>query len=281
MHRSKRWKVVIAGVVSLATLLYGAKAAAFFDLGGNALLADLLANATRQLSVATQSLGELRRSYAEARKVADYADDAAGAARSFQRGAATRLGSIQSQLDAAFPDLEKYRRESLQAAGAKGRPWAAATGQTGASGPGPLAALQATFGGDKELQASVVDAEVSATLRGGAAQGRIAALQKEQLRTLLRLCNERGDLGSLREARRFAEECGLAAEQAQLLHLQEGQETNRKLAEIARLQALAIEQKNAELRRELAEQDARREALTAGVAALSRQRVAIRVEGGE
>ncbi len=121
-----------------------------------------------------------------------------------------------------------------------------------------------------------MDAEVAATIRSDAAQARVSELQKLRLRELLRLCNRTSDLGGSREAKRFAEECGQAAQQAQLLHLEEGQETNVKLSEIARLQALAIEQKNAELRRELAEQKARRAALTGGLEALSQQRVGIR-----
>jgi hypothetical protein len=279
MRRSLCSKVGLAGLLSLGALLYGAKAAAFFDFGGNALLADLLANATKQLAVTTQSLAELRRSYSEAKKVTEYADDAADAARSFQRTIGNRFGDrFQSQLDAAYPDLGKYRQEALAATGMGGSPWATGTGTVRASleGAKVLSALQATFGGDGPAQARAVDAEVAATIRGDAAQARVGQLQKERLRALLRICNQTSGLGGSREAKRFAEECGLAAQQAQVLHLEEGQETNVKLAEIARLQALAIEQKNAELRRELAEQEARRAALTSGLEGLSRQRVVVR-----
>jgi len=83
---------VVAAVASAATVLYGARAAAFLDIGGDVILADLLANATKQLAVATQGLSELRRSYSEVRKVAEYADDAATAARSFQHFSAQRFG---------------------------------------------------------------------------------------------------------------------------------------------------------------------------------------------
>jgi hypothetical protein len=272
--------VTVACCLSLGVLLYGAKAAALFDFGGNALLADLLANATKQLAVTTQSLAELRRSYAEVKKVTEYADDAADAARTFQGTINRRFGDrFQSQLDAAYPDLDRYRREALAASGMGGSSWATGTSAgvlRGIEGSRMLSALQATFGRDGATQARAVDAEVAATLRGDAAQGRVAELQKARLRELLRLCNRTSTFGESREAKRFAEECGLAAQQAQLLHLEEGQETNVKLSEIARLQALAIEQKNAELRRELAEQEARRAALTSGLEGLSRQRVTIR-----
>ena len=142
-----------------------------------------------------------------------------------------------------------------------------------------LAALSVTFGSDGGEQAKAVDAEVAAALRGAAAQARVSDLQKVRLRELLRLCNRSTDLGGSHEAKRFAEECNLAAQEAQLLHLAEGQETNVKLAELARLQALAVEQKNAELRRELAEREARRQALTGGIADLVKQHVSIRSGG--
>ncbi len=303
MHLRTRWKVALAGAASVGSLLYGAKAAAFFDFGGNALLADLLANATKQLAVATQSLAELRRSYAEVKKVSEYAEDAAHAARAFQRFSARELGKrFQSQLEAAYPDLERFRRDALEVSGMSGSAWArgtvvlqrlstycladASSGKAVCAelrneldGQKVLAALWATFGIDAAAQARAVDAEVAAALRADAAQARVSDLQKVRLRGLLRLCNRSTDLGGSHEAKRFAEECSLAAQEAQLLHLAEGQETNVKLSEIARLQALAIAQKNAELRRELAEREARRAALTDGIADLAGQRVSIRSGG--
>ena len=293
----------VATAVTLGTLIYGAKAAALFDLGGNALLADLLANATKQLAVATQSLGELRRSYAEVKKVGQYADDAADAARTFQRLSAQRFGQrYLTDLDSAQPDLEKYRRDALGSAGMSGSEWARGTGTlqrvspyclpgSGRSGciqlPNQLdgakvlAALDATFGraGAKATEARVVDAEVAATIQGDAAQARVAALQKARVRELLRQCNSTGDASSTRDAKRLAEECRAAAEQAQLLHLEEGQETNLKLAQIARLQAVGVEQKNGELKRELAEQAGLRAGLTAGLEDLAGQRLSIRSGG--
>jgi len=304
MHPRSSRKVVLAAVLAAGGLLYGAKAAAFLDFGGDAILADLLANATKQLAVSTQSLSELRRSYEEVRRVRDYADDAASAAQSFQRFSASRFGErFQSDLDLAYPDAERFRRDALAASGMGQSPWAQGTGTlqrmsgyclSDAVGGRPacaqlrselessrvLGALTATFGpGGGAAQAKAVDAEVAAAVQGDAAQQRVSELQKLRLRALLRRCNEASGIGDAREARRFAEECRLAAQQAQVLHLEEGQETNVKLAEIARLQALAVEQKNAELKRELAEQEGRRAALTAGLDDLAGQRVTIRSGG--
>jgi hypothetical protein len=49
-------RVVVAGLLTAATVTYGARAAAFFDFGGDVILADLLVNATKQLAVATETL---------------------------------------------------------------------------------------------------------------------------------------------------------------------------------------------------------------------------------
>ena len=299
-------KIAVATMLSLATVLYGAKAAAFLG-PGDALLAEILANTSKQLTVMLQSLSELRKSYAEVKRVAEYADDAATAARSFRQSSGRGFGErFQADLDAAYPDLARFRHEALAASGMGASPWAQGTGTlqqlsryclSDLAGGKPacvqlrsdlessklLAALAKTFGpGSGAAQAQAVDAEMAAVLRAGAAQARAADMQKARLRELLRRCNgagNEGGFGGTHEARRFAEECQLAAQQAQVLHLEEGQETNVKLAEIARLQALAIEQKNADLKRELAEQEARRAALTSGLETLAGERIKIRSGG--
>ena len=302
--RKPSMQTVLATAAAAAAVLYGAKAAAFLDFAGDAILADLLAKATEQLAVATESLSELRRSYAAAKKVADYADDAADAVRSFQSFSARRFGDrFLSDLDAAQPDLARYRRDALQGLGMSGSEWARGTGTLerlssyclGAAAGKPacvqlrselegakvLAALEATFGrpGDGAAETRAVDAEVAASIQGDAAQARVASMQKARVRELLRHCNSGGDILGTRDAKRLAEECRAAAEQAQLLHLEEGQETNAKLAQIARLQALGVEQTNADLKRELAEQAARRAGLTEGLDDLVEQRVRIRSGG--
>jgi len=306
MRRLSRLPAVLAALASLAFLLYGAKAAAFLDPGGDAMLADLLANAAEQLKAANDSLAQLRQSYMAVKRLAEYADDAASAARSFQKlsagGAAQRL---RSDIDGAYPDLELLRRDALKVSGASGGPWALGTGSVGnlssyclSGGAGAraacaelhgqvdsarvLAALGATFGpsGSGSAQAKVVDAEAAAAIASDRAQGRATALEKARLQQLLDVCN--GSSGtSLRDAKSVAEECRLAAEQAQVLQLGQGQETNLQLGEITRLHAIAIAQKNADLKRDVAEQDARRAALTSGVDELAQQRVGIRTGGVE
>ena len=283
MRRPSR-RVVVAVVITVITVGYGARAAAFMDFGGDMLLADLLINSMKQLAVATESLAELRRSYAEVRKVAEYADDAANAARSFQGYSAQRFGErFLADLDAVRPDVERFRQEALGTLGMKGTDWALTSDVRGrADSALVLDALRTTFGGaagSAPAQTIAVDAEVAAAIQGEAAQAQLASLQKERVRELLRRCNGVGDVASTRDAKRVAEECRAAAEQAQLLQLEEGQETNMKLSQIARLHAVGVEQKNADLKREIAEQQARRQGLTEGFDALSRQGVSIRAGG--
>lgn len=304
--RKPRMQTVVATLVVAGTVLYGAKAAAFLDFAGDAILAELLANATKQLAIATQGLSELRRSYSEVKKMAEYADDAANAARSIQHLSGRRFGDrFLTDLDAAHPDPERYRRDALGGVGMSGSEWARGTStlqrlSTYCLGDAPagrpacvqlrselegakvMAALSATFGrpgAGGAAQVKVVDAEVAAAIQGDAAQGRLGSLQKARVRELLRQCNSTADVSSNRDAKRLAEECRAAAEQAQLLHLEEGQETNVKLAQIARLHAVGVEQKNADLKRELAEQAARRAALTSGLDGLAGQRIGIKSGG--
>jgi hypothetical protein len=298
-------KTAVAGGIALVTVLYGAKAAAFFDPGADAILADILANTGKQLAVLTQSLAELRRSYGEVKRVAEYADDAVTAARSFRSASASGFGAarVQADLDAITPDLDRLRGDALAANGMAGSSWTQATATlqklstycvSGALSGSPvcvqlraqldnarlLAALATTFGPSSgQAQTRAVDAEVAAAIRGAAAQARAADLQKMRLRELLRLCNGGTSIASGHEAKQFAEECQLAAQQAQVLHLEEGQETNVRLAEIARLQAIAVEQKNAELKRDLAQREGEREALTDGLDVLVGQRVTIHSGG--
>jgi hypothetical protein len=280
-------------------LLYGARAAA---LGDSVILAKILGNAMQQLTVLRESLLELRRSYSEVKKVAEYADDAGDAARSFQQFSTRRFGDrFLSDLDAARPDLERFRADALGGLGMSGSEWARGTGTLARlstyclgeaagrpacvqlrgqlEGGKVVLALARTFGRDATVEVAAVDAEVAAAIQGDAAQARLSSLQRARVRELLRQCNSSTDLVSSRDAKRIAEECRSAAEQAQLLHLEEGQETNVKLAQIARLQAVGVEQRNADLKRELEEQAARRVGLTLGLDSLLEHRVSIRSGG--
>jgi hypothetical protein len=127
-------KLGVAVVLSAGTVLYGAKAAAFIDIGGDVILADILANTTKQLALMTQSLSELRRSYGEVKRVAEYADDAANAARSFRTFSARTFGErFQSDLESTSSASGTRRSRRAAWAGARGR-----------RAPGPCSASRAT-----------------------------------------------------------------------------------------------------------------------------------------
>ena len=291
----------IAIVLALLTVLYGTKAAAFFDAGSPLILAQMLLNGMKQLSVATSALAEVKRTYDETRKLAAFAEDAAKAAQTFRSFSATRFGaSFVADVEAASPDVDRYRRDAMAGLGLVESGWAAGTG-AGPAGAclggvvgcgkaigaaetkGLVSAVQETFGksgAGAADETKAVDAEVAAAIAGDVAQSRTAGLERARLRDLLKVCTGGAGL-SAREAKIGAEECKLAAEHAQVLHLGEGQESNVKLAELARLQAIAVEQKNSDLKRAMAEEDARRRALTAGLDDLVRQRIRVRTGGLE
>src|SRR5512138_2252472 len=122
----QRVRLVIAVVVSVAVLAHGVRVAA--DPAGDAILADILAKSIQQLARAEQAISELRRSYGEVKRVAEYADDAASAARSFQRFSGRAFGDrFQSDLDATYPDMARFRRDALAASGMGRSPWAEGT----------------------------------------------------------------------------------------------------------------------------------------------------------
>jgi hypothetical protein len=293
-------QTAVAVVLALTTVLYGASASAFIDFGSPLILAEMLANGMKQLSVATSALAEVKRTYDETRKLAAFAEDAAMAAQSFRSFSATRFGaSFVADVEAASPDLQRYRRDAIAGLGLVESGWVAGTGAgpagtcLGGVGCGKaigaaetkrlVSAVQETFGKSglgAADETKAVDAEVAAAIAGDVAQSRTAALEKARLRDLLQVCTGGAGL-SAREAKIGAEECKLAAEHAQVLQLGEGQESNVKLAELARLQAIAVEQKNSDLKRAMAEEDARRRALTAGLDDLVRQRIRVRTGGLE
>lgn len=296
-------RVTATAVVCVASLTYAARAAAFLDVGGDAILADLLANATRQLATAAQALSELRRARAELEHLRQDADDTAEADRSFGRSAARLAGgTFQAALDAARTDPDGLRRDALAASSATAGTWARAVDpleppsryclagveggescvETGHAldGAGVVLALRSVFGlGLAVEQTRVVDAEAAVAIEADAAQSTAARLARLRLRDLLERCRAGGDTAGSREARQVAEECRLAAAEAQLFGLEQAVEANARLALIGRLEALSAEQRNAELRRRLAQDEAHRAALTAGLETLVGQRVGIRPGG--
>ena len=298
-------KVGLAVLLSVATVFYAARAAAFFDVGGDVMLAEILANTTKQLTVMTQSLAELRKSYGEVKRVAAYADDAAAAARSFRSFSAR--ASASGSRRTSTPRIRTWSgsaREALAASGMGASPWAQGTGTLQQLSSYCLADAAAGRPVCVQLRGELENANAppARSQRRSPRRTRERRRRRSTRRSRRRSapprprraratsrrrasasscasCNGASEFGDAHEAARFAEECQLAAQQAQVLHLEEGQETNVRLAEIARLQALAVEQKNADLKRELAERAGQRAALTAGLETLVGERVTIRTGG--
>jgi len=276
-----------AALAGALGLLHAARAAAFFDVGTEAILANLLGNSLKQLSTAKDTLGQLVESNAALRRLADDQRAADAGARAFQGFAARRFAS-GSIADVAATDREAIRRDAFERAGVGQGPWAqleracADAGSTACTGGAAVRkAVSSTFGSPQGAarEVGVVDGEVAAAIEADLVGGRSAASQEARLSELAARCSAVPASDGDAAARGLAEQCALASQLSEVLHLGEGQRANGKLAEIARLQALGIEQRNADLKRELLEREARRSALATGIEYLARSRVAIRTGG--
>jgi len=288
-------KLLAAAAAGGAALLYGARAAAFFDIGGDAILTDLLGNSLKQLTTANATLGQVQASNQVLQGLEQDRQASIAGTRSFQAFAAGHYGdSYQKAVDTASSNPGAARRSALEEAGLGQSGWAELADPCAASGDRPgcpagstpgtsqvLGALTGTFGasGRPHEEVRVVDAEAAAAIQGGLSEDRVASVQQGPLRELVKRCSQVPRQGGDGATQQLAEQCSLASQLSQVLHLEEGQQTNARLAQLARLQALAVEQKNAELKRALLEQDARRAALATGLDSLARTRVAIRAGG--
>ena len=301
-----RRQVGAAAIVGLLFLGLGADSAyAVFGIAdtSDGILANLLANGIQELNVARQQLQTLKSAYDETKRISQVAHEAVSLAQSFQRFSVARFGQrFQNDITWMYPDVGVIRRDVLGASGMGSSSWATSTGAVsssvqyclpGAPGSGTactqlrqglgtsqvLAALSGTFGKPpanpsttREKQAVVVDAEVGAALKSSHDQEERAKKVKLEVDELLKRCDQITPGTNQTE-------CQQASQRAQVRLLQEQNETNVRLAEQSRLQALAIEQRNADLKRELAEAAARRDALSAGADTLGRQAIQIKSGG--
>ena len=297
MRRAMSFKLFAVPAAGALALLYGERASAFLDVGGDAILADLLGNSVKQLAAANSTLGQVTASNQVLQGLERDREATLAGTRSFEAFAAGHFGdSYLKEVSAAASDPGAARRSALEQLGLGTSGWSSAadgcppspngsgSGCAAASPPGTsqvLVALTGTFGapGRPIPETQVVDAEASAAIQSGLLEDRLAAVNERPLRELVKRCSQLPKTGGDGAAQQLAEQCSLASQLSQVLHLEEGQQTNAKLAQVARLQALAIEQKNAELKRALQDEDARRAALATGMDSLARTRVALRVGG--
>lgn len=298
--------------VSRPVIAAGLAVAVFFGIGiqaasatpaGDALLADLVANAAKQLAQGAEALKTLREQYSTVREATGYAREAIEVGKSFNDFAWKRFGSrFTEDLNNAYPDVAYYRREIFQRDGSVNSEWgrtysgldrlftyclADVVGERPAcvqlqrqlDSNKALHALGATFGEApkdpktiREKQAKAIDAEVAAALlavESAKTRHRLVELEAQETR---RRCERPATT-------REQSECAAAAQRAQIRLLEEQAQTNTALAELARLQALAVEQHNADLKRQLEEASARRVALGDGGAEVGAQKVDIRAGG--
>ena len=301
MRRISR-SVVVAVVVVALFLGLGVQAASAM-LAGDALLADLLANATKQLAQGADSLKTLRDQYSTVRETAGYAREAIALGRSFNDFSRKRFGTCFTEdLNYAYPDAAYYRRAILQRNGSPNSEWghtysgldrlvtycladvigerpACVQLQRQLDSNKALHALGATFGEApkdpktvREKQANAIDAEVAAALlavESAKSRHQVVELEAQEMRQ--RCERPRTD--------REQTECAAAAQRSQIRLLEEQARTNSALAELARLQALSLEQHNADLKRQLEEASARRVALGDAGAEVGAQKVEIRAGG--
>jgi hypothetical protein len=297
--------VVLAAFVVVAVSSGRAHALLGVADTGDALLAQLIANGVQQLARLGETLEVARHTYDQGRRVVEYAEDGYAAAAGFRRFSASRFGEhLRRELEAAHPDamhhrdeLDAARWDSLGAAAGSASHCLGGTLRRDAGGgvrldsmqscadlrdelgsKRALAAVTSTFGAvpaaaaetPEGRQAAAIDAEVAAQLAAHTSQWNRAQRVKQLAAQLDADCRATSDRDGPSGV------CEAASQRAQVEALAEGAETNRLLAEQSRVLALQLEQRNAELKRELADARVRRSALAEGAKALERERIAIR-----
>ena len=284
--------IVTAVIMGAAILLSAPPAYAFLGIAdsGDVLLADLVVNSVKQLATLSDTLDTARKTFTQARKVAGYAQDAYAVAASFQHFSIQRFGQrMQSDLGDAYPDAAFYRDQMSYGRWAQGGRLApyvryCLNGTLSRNAAGEivfnnerlctqlrqelgtsqvLTVLGETFGtvpqaevaSQKGVQAAVVDAEVAAQITALTSQWNRTQRVKQEVEQMEADCAATSDADGPSAA------CESAAQRAQMDALAEQAETNRLLAEHARLLALQLAQRNAELKREMTEASERRAAM--------------------
>ncbi len=115
---------VVAAVVVVALFFGAGIRAASATPAGDALLADLVANAAKQLAQGAEALQTLRQQYETVKQTAGYAREAIEVGKSFNDFAVKRFGTRFSEdLNEAFPDVAFYRRAIFQRDASVGSDW--------------------------------------------------------------------------------------------------------------------------------------------------------------
>ncbi len=310
--KTRRSLFLTAGLMTGAILFATPSAYAILGVAdtGDALLADLVANSIQQLATLSSTLTTARKTYDEAKRVTGYARDAYAIAASFQRFSVQRFGKrLQSDLENGYPDAAYYRDQMMYgrwAGGGRLAPFIryCMNGTLGKNAAGEvvfnsdklctqlrqelgtsqvLLMLGQVFGSVPEserksprgVQADVVDAEVAAQIAAQTSQWNRTQRVKQMVEQMEADCAGTSDGDGPSSA------CEAAAQRAQMEGLAEQAETNRLLSEHARLLALQLAQKNADLKREMTEASERRKALSRDSQTLGAETMRMKTSGSE
>jgi hypothetical protein len=271
-HVTRRIPRAVIATVVLGTLTFSLGIRAAYADEGTLVLLDILANSFVEIDKLSESIATMRKTYAEAKRMAGYADDAYRAFNAFKNyNGQVFAKELGQALDNAFPDAAYYRREASGTG-----PWAQGTGElqrmvayclgdmvrsrVGASACTSLQenistaqarrALSATFGtvpavaGSTEIRA--VDHESAGAISSSFAQVNRDSVARTQAKALLAQCQNTDGADDDTIAA-----CQAAANTAQIEQLSQMTELTDQVAESNRLQAVRLAQENARRKREI------------------------------
>jgi hypothetical protein len=276
MPRFANTAPTLAAVASLLVVALGASEAKA-DLWGIDLapLTAIASSAAAQVVQLADSLAQLAALYAQAKKVAGYADDAARAYREFQSfGSGVFSGNALSAIESAFPDLAYFRSGASNTG-----PWAQGTGELQRMIRGCLAgscfqvrgtvtltdakaAVAGTFGEIPPvagaIEATAMDHEAAVGISSSSAQVGRDAVARAQAKALMEKCTDTGTDDALAA-------CQAAGAAAQILQAEETADLTDAVSESNRLEAARLAQENAKRKREITEAVERRLAILDGL----------------
>ncbi len=285
---------VLAGVLVFWAGLRQARAD--FWGGDIPLLTAILTNTSQQLTKVGETLGTLKSTYVETRRLAAYADDAVKTFNAFRSySLALFKQDVTQALETSFPELGYFRQ---QASGTG--PWAQGTGElqrlvtyclrallsgeksgTGCAELQETLSLQqarnaitSTFGNVPPVAGSVevraVDHEAAVALAASSADLGRNKVTRLNARALLAQCTSEGA---------DSESCQAAAHAAQIEQLRQTAFVGDQLAESNRLQAMQLLQENARRKREFGEAIDRRRLVLESATKAAPQPVKLRTDG--
>lgn len=294
---SRRCGVATAAIASALVFGTGLQTAYADFWGGDIpLLGMIVTNTTQQLTKVGETLGTLKRTYDETRRLAAYADDAVKTFNAFRSYSLELFRQDVTQaLESSFPELSYFRRQaSGTGAWAKGTGElqrlvsycvrAVLSGEKDGTGCAQLqetlslqqarSAITSTFGtvppvaGVAEVRA--VDHEAAVALSASSADVARNQVTRLNAKALLAQCTGKNA---------SSESCQAASHAAQIEQLRQGAYLGDQMAESNKLQSMRLLQENARRKREMNEAVDRRRLLVDGAGQAAPPSVEVRTEG--